>query len=72
MVARGLTPTEQRVLDFLVKHAAANEGRSPSARQIATHMGGITINAVHCHLRNLANKNKITRHPGRARGLRVL
>jgi repressor LexA len=66
----GLTPPQQRLLDFL--QAEAQAGRPvPTLREIARRFGYRSHRAASCHLDALRRKGFIESERGKARSLRV-
>jgi repressor LexA len=59
------------VLSFIIEYLDA-KGYTPSMRDIADSLGGVSTNAVEGHLKSLEKKGYIARTPRIARSLRVL
>ncbi|HEX9782777.1 MAG TPA: transcriptional repressor LexA [Opitutaceae bacterium] len=66
-----LTPRQQQILDFILRHHAA-EGFWPSIRDVQAHFRFKSTNAVVGHLRALERKGAIVRAPGQARAYRAV
>ena len=73
-----LTHRQQQVLDFIRAGIAAN-GYAPSVREIGTHLGVASTNAVNDHLKVLVRKGVLVRNSdhsptskGKARALRLV
>lgn len=66
-----LTARQQDVLDWIVGYIDVR-GYSPTIREIASHYGWKTPNAVACHLKPLRKKGYITWQDGCSRTLRVI
>lgn len=67
---KGLTAKQQEILGYLLLHMR-EEGTWPSFREIQSHFGYQSINAVMGHLKALEKKGYITRVPGQARTFRI-
>jgi repressor LexA len=65
------TQKQQQILDFLQTWQQAH-GTMPSRKEISTHFGFRSPNAVTGHLRLLRKKGVITSEPGKARSLRIV
>ena len=65
---RGLTSTQQRVLDFVRSFRAENQ-MPPTRAQIAAHFEWKSANAAEEHLQAIARKGHIVLGAGRARGI---
>ncbi len=57
-----LTVSQQKILDYL--HKAANEGISPTVREICAATGLKSTSTVHAHLRTLDENGYITKEHG--------
>jgi repressor LexA len=68
---KDLTPRQQQIVDFLLKHQQAR-GIMPTAQEIAAQFGFRSPNAVTSHLRLLRKKGIIASEPGKARSLRII
>ena len=68
---KGLTTRQLGVLAFIIDYLD-DKGYTPSMRDIADSLGGVSTNAVEGHLKSLEKKGYIARTPRIARSLRVL
>jgi repressor LexA len=68
---KGLTSRQLGVLAFIIDYLD-DKGYTPSMRDIADNLGGVSTNAVEGHLKSLEKKGYIARTPRIARSLRVL
>ncbi len=61
------TLTRGRIMKFIIAYKIANDGNSPTSRQIADATGCASTSVVHFHLRALEHQNKIKviRHSSR-------
>ncbi len=71
MELKPLTKQQERVLDFLENHLAA-QGFPPTLREIGDAIGLANINAVRGHLQAIEKKGYISKEPDRARSIRVI
>ena len=67
----GITPSQQRVLDYIVKHQRVFH-MPPTRHEIAVEMGFSSDNAAEEHLKALVRKGAISMTPRIARGIHVL
>ena len=67
----GITPSQRRVLDFIVKHQRMFQ-MPPTRQEIAHELGFSSPNAAEEHLKALQRKGFINLIPRTARGIRVL
>ena len=68
---KGLTTRQLGVLAFIIDYLD-DKGYTPSMRDIADSLGGVSTNAVEGHLKSLEKKGYIACTPRIARSLRVL
>lgn len=66
----GLTLRQQEILAHIQRHMR-EQGTWPSIREIQSHFGFASTNAVMGHLRALVRKEFISRVPGQARTFRI-
>ena len=71
MAAQKLTKKQLALLDFLQEFTAEN-GYSPSYREIMAGMGLTSVSAVAEHVENLVKKGALRKVPGAARSLEIL
>ena len=65
-----LTPTQQKLLDYLREHIATH-GYPPSQVEIAAHLGLKQNRSARLHLEALARAGHVDRVAGRARGIQL-
>ena len=65
-----LTRLEEEMLDY-IKETIANEGYSPSVRDISTALGIKSTSTVHLHLHRLEELGYIQKEQGKSRTIRV-
>ncbi len=66
-----LTPTAGRVLEYIIRYKTANDGNSPTWRDIARAVGISSTSCVDYHIRRLECLGLIIR-PGSTRGISVV
>ncbi len=66
-----LTDRQRQVLDF-IRRAIRADGFPPTVRDIAGHLGIISLNAIRRHLQALEKKGFIVVEPGKSRGIRIV
>lgn len=66
-----LTARQQSILSFIANHTA-RLGYTPSMRDVADHIGGVSTNAIEGHYKALEKKGYIARTPRIARSLRII
>lgn len=71
MTVQKLTKKQLALLDFLQDFTAEN-GYSPSYREIMAGMGLSSVSAVAEHVENLVKKGALKKVPGAARSLEIL
>ena len=67
----GLTHRQRQLLEFVASRFSSSEHVAPSYREIAEHLGGMSTNAVNCHLTALRRKGFVELPNGKARSLRL-
>jgi SOS-response transcriptional repressor LexA len=66
-----LTERQESIVQFLSAYTA-EKGYTPSMREVANYLGGVSTNAVEGHYKALEAKGYIARTPRIARSLRVI
>jgi repressor LexA len=66
-----LTERQESIVGFLTSYTA-DKGYTPSMREVADFLGGVSTNAVEGHYKALETKGYIARTPRIARSLRIL
>lgn len=69
-MAKCLTETQSRVLDFVDEETGLN-GRPPTIKEIARHFGWSSVSTAQQHLDALKKKGRLDRTPKSPRSLRV-
>lgn len=72
VTVEGLTAVQQAVLDFIEEYIAANQGRSPSIREIMKGLGYSSPAPVQSALGRLREKHKIAWEYNIARSIKLL
>jgi SOS-response transcriptional repressor LexA len=66
-----LTERQESIVGFLASYTA-DRGYTPSMREVANFLGGVSTNAVEGHYKALETKGYIARTPRIARSLQIL
>ena len=64
--------TTQAVLDFIIGYKSAHDGNSPSTRQIAAGLGGISQNTIFKRIESLVAMGRIRFPEGMAKAARCI
>lgn len=67
----GITPSQQRVLDYVIQFQGLY-GSAPTRAEIAAALGFASDNSAHKHLKALEMKGYVRLTSGVARGIRVM